>query len=103
MQPAGERAFQLRREYKSGIYSYEQRREELDEPYQGILKKNKAAWDFFYAQPPGYRRAMVWWIVSAKKEETRLKRLDQLIRDSAAGERLAQFLALKKSPAKPKD
>src|SRR5581483_829096 len=92
MKPAGEQAFQSRQENKSGVYSYEQRRDKLDEPYEKKLRQNKAAWNFFYAQSPSYRRAVFWWIVSAKKEETRIKRLDQLIELSAKGELIPQFL-----------
>lgn len=88
MRPAGQKAFAARTENKSGIYSYEQRRSELEEPYNSRLKKNKAAWDFFQTQPPSYRKAVGWWIVSAKKEETRLKRLEKLIEDSGKGKRL---------------
>jgi uncharacterized protein YdeI (YjbR/CyaY-like superfamily) len=54
----------------------------------GKLKRNKTAWKFFAAQPPSYRKTMNWWIVSAKQEETRLKRLDKLIEASAQGLRL---------------
>ena len=85
MRPAGLKAFQARRENKSGIYSYEQRRDRLEEPYEGLLKKNKAAWEFFQAQPPSYRKAAGWFVVSAKREETRLQRLEKLIDDSAHG------------------
>ena len=88
MQPAGLKAYQARREYKSGIYAYEQRTVELPEPYNGLLKKNKAAWSFFQAQPPGYRKLMSWWIASAKKDETRLKRFEKLIDYSVQGKRL---------------
>jgi uncharacterized protein YdeI (YjbR/CyaY-like superfamily) len=88
MKPAGLKAFDARKEYRSGIYSYEQRSPELVEPYLGKLKDNKQAWDFFRAQPPSYRKMMNWWIVSAKKEETRLKRLEQLIEVSAQGKRM---------------
>ena len=88
MQPAGLKAFAARKEYRSGIYSYEQRSPELVEPYLGKLKRNKAAWKFFEAQPPSYRKMMNWWIVSAKQEETRLKRLDKLIKESAQGRRM---------------
>jgi uncharacterized protein YdeI (YjbR/CyaY-like superfamily) len=88
MRPAGLKAFEARKENRSGIYSYEQRNPELVEPYAGKLKRNKAAWNFFQSQPPGYRKTVNWWIVSAKKEETRLKRLEQLIEDSAAGRRI---------------
>ncbi len=88
MRPAGAIAFKARRQYKSGIYSYEQRSAELPEPYSGGLKKNKAACDFFEAQPPSYRKMMSWYILSAKKEETRSQRLNRLIAASAKRKRL---------------
>jgi uncharacterized protein YdeI (YjbR/CyaY-like superfamily) len=88
MRPAGLKAFAARIENKSGIYSYEQRTTELAEPYATHLKKNKAAWNFFGMQPPSYRKMIGWWIVSAKKEETRIARLAKLIRESAKGKRL---------------
>lgn len=88
MQPAGLTAFQARKENRSGIYSYEQRRDQLEEPYASLLRKNKAAWEFFQAQPPSYRKVAGWYVVSAKKEETRLKRLEKLIEDSSQGKRL---------------
>jgi uncharacterized protein YdeI (YjbR/CyaY-like superfamily) len=88
MRPAGLKAFAARIENKSGIYSYEQRTTELAEPYATHLKKNKAAWNFFTMQPPSYRKMIGWWIVSAKKEETRIARLAKLIRESAKGKRL---------------
>jgi uncharacterized protein YdeI (YjbR/CyaY-like superfamily) len=91
MRPAGLTAFAARRENRSGIYSYEQRRAELEEPYQSVLKKNKAAWAFFQAQPPSYRKAAGWWVVSAKKEETRVRRLGQLVAYSARGQTIPQF------------
>ena len=56
MQPAGLQAFQARKENKSGIYSYEQRSDKLEEPYEERLRENKAAWDFFQTQPPSYRK-----------------------------------------------
>jgi uncharacterized protein YdeI (YjbR/CyaY-like superfamily) len=88
MQPPGLKAFAARKENRSGIYAYEQRSSELVEPYLGKLKRNKAAWEFFQAQPPSYRKVMNWWVVSAKREETRLKRLDQLINESAQQRRM---------------
>jgi uncharacterized protein YdeI (YjbR/CyaY-like superfamily) len=88
MCPAGVKAFAARLENKSGIYSYEQLTAELPAPYSRRLKKNNAAWDFFHKQPPGYRKIMIWWIVSAKKEETRLMRLEKLVAESARGKRL---------------
>lgn len=85
---AGVKAFEARRENRSGIYSYEQRRDQLEEPYASLFRKNEAAFRFFEAQPPGYRKLMGWRVVSAKKEETRLERLEQLIEASARGRRL---------------
>jgi uncharacterized protein YdeI (YjbR/CyaY-like superfamily) len=91
MRPAGLTAFKARRENRSGIYSYEQRRDQLEEPYRSLLKTNADAWAHFQAQPPSYRKAAGWWVVSARKEETRLKRLGRLIKDSARGRRISQF------------
>lgn len=88
MQPAGLEAFKARRENKSGIYAYEQRTADVPEPYLTTLKKNKGAYEFFESQPAGYRKQIGWWIVCAKKEETRLSRLEKLIAESAAGRRL---------------
>ena len=88
MRPTGLTAHAARLENKSGIYAYEQRRDRLEEPYAGILKKNRTASEFFEAQPPGYRKLMGWWIVSAKKEETRMDRLNKLIEASAKGKRI---------------
>jgi uncharacterized protein YdeI (YjbR/CyaY-like superfamily) len=90
MRPAGLTAFAARIENKSGIYSYEQRSTELSQPYANLLKKNKAAWNFFGKQPPSYRKMIGWWIISAKKEETRMIRLAKLISESAKGKRLLQ-------------
>jgi len=97
MKPAGLKAFQARKENRSGIYSYEQRSGKLDEPYEGRLRKNQAAWDFFASQPLSYRKAAIWWVVSAKKEETRLRRLDKLGEDSAQGRRIPQFAEMKRA------
>ena len=90
MRPTGLKAFEARIENKSGIYSYEQRSTELIEPYAKLLKKNKEACKFFEKQPPSYRKMIGWWIISAKKEETRMTRLAKLIRESAKGKRLIQ-------------
>lgn len=87
MHPAGIKAFQARLENRSGIYAYEQRTADLPEPYAELLKQNALAWNFFQAQAPSYRKTMCWWVVSAKGEATRLKRLQKLIDDSANGRR----------------
>jgi uncharacterized protein YdeI (YjbR/CyaY-like superfamily) len=83
--PLGVQAFDARRENRSGIYSYEQRRESFDEPYASMLKANPDACAYFLSRPPWYRRAAIWWVVSAKQEATRMKRMGQLIDDSAHG------------------
>jgi uncharacterized protein YdeI (YjbR/CyaY-like superfamily) len=88
MRPAGLDAFALRRENRSGIYSYEQRAAALPEPYAAMLAANKRAEAFFAAQPPSYRKLACWWVVSAKQEETRSKRLGKLIDACVAGRRL---------------
>jgi uncharacterized protein YdeI (YjbR/CyaY-like superfamily) len=75
MRPAGLQTFERRQGDRSAIYAYEQRK-------GARLRANKKAWKFFRAQPPWYRRTASWWVISAKKEETRLKRLAQLIEDS---------------------
>ena len=89
--PAGLKAFEARKENRSGIYSYEQRSATLPPEYEKVLKKNKAAWTFFQARPASYRKAAVWWVVSAKQAATRLKRLDQLIDLSAHEQLIPQF------------
>jgi uncharacterized protein YdeI (YjbR/CyaY-like superfamily) len=88
MRPAGLKAYGARLENKSGIYSYEQRRDRLEEPYAGLLRKHKTAWAFFEAQPPSYRKIIGWWIVSAKRDDTRLQRLERLTEACAQGKRL---------------
>ncbi len=89
MQAAGIAAFAARSPVKTGVYAFEQEAPELSAADIRTFKKNKAAWKFFEAQPPGYRRLMSWRVTSAKREETREKRLLQLIEASAAGVRLA--------------
>ena len=88
MRPAGLAAFAVRREDRSRIYTYEQQPADLAEPYLGLLKQNPAAWEFFRAQPPYYRKSMSHWIAGAKQEATRLKRLAKLA-DASANERRA--------------
>ena len=88
MRSAGLKAFAARIENRSGIYSYEQRPAELPHTYAKIFKKNVPAWDFFQMQTPSYRKTTTWWIVSAKLEETRLKRLRKLIDSSARRKRV---------------
>jgi uncharacterized protein YdeI (YjbR/CyaY-like superfamily) len=92
MAPAGLAAFEARTEDRTGIYSYEQRPDELIEPYAGMLARHAPAHRFFAHQPPSYRRAAIWWVISAKKDDTRLERTQKLIELSAQGRQIPQFL-----------
>ena len=96
MKPAGLAAFAARRAEGPG-YSYKQLMTSAFAPEQERrFRKNAAAWRFFSAQPPGYRQHATYWVVSAKKDDTRERRLATLIADSAAGRRLARL-----QPKKP--
>jgi uncharacterized protein YdeI (YjbR/CyaY-like superfamily) len=84
--PAGVAAFERRADDRTAIYSYEQRKAAQLEPEQEQrFKADERAWAFFEAQPPSYRRAATHWVTSAKREETRERRLTQLIEHSSAG------------------
>jgi uncharacterized protein YdeI (YjbR/CyaY-like superfamily) len=86
MRPAGEAAFARRRDDKTAIYSHEQRKNpQLEPEEQAQLEANADAWAYFSARPPSYRKPAIWWVISAKKPETRARRLATLIADSAAG------------------
>ena len=89
MTEAGERAYARRSDKRSAIYAYEQRHEaKLSTAEMRQFRGEPQAWDFFAKCPPSYRQVMIYWIVSAKKPETRARRLLQLIESSAEGERL---------------
>jgi uncharacterized protein YdeI (YjbR/CyaY-like superfamily) len=89
MHPAGLRAFENRRPDRVATYSYEQPADAVLEPAQEErLRADPRAWEWFSAQSPSYRRAAVHWVTSAKRPETRERRLAQLIMDAAAGRRV---------------
>jgi len=88
MHRAGTEAYERRAPERTGIYSFENVPRELPPEYEKTFRHNKAAWKFFQEQPAGYKRLMVFRTVSAKKEETRLRRLKQLIESSEKGERM---------------
>ncbi len=85
MRPAGMVAFDKRSDEKTGIYSFEREGAALPPEYENRLRANSAAAEYFNGRPPWYRRTATHWVVSAKREETRLRRLAQLIEDSAKG------------------
>jgi uncharacterized protein YdeI (YjbR/CyaY-like superfamily) len=95
MHRSGLEAYERRAPERTGIYAFENAPRELPPEYEKTFRQNKSAWKFFQEQPPGYKRLMVFRTVSAKKEETRLRRLKQLIESSEKGERMDRL--------KPKD
>jgi uncharacterized protein YdeI (YjbR/CyaY-like superfamily) len=97
MKPAGLAAFDRRQEKKSRIYSFEQKEVKFTPAFLKIFKSNKNAWKFFSSQPPSYQRPATWWVISAKQEETKNKRLQELIRDSEEGLRVKHLRRTKKS------
>jgi uncharacterized protein YdeI (YjbR/CyaY-like superfamily) len=83
MHPAGLKAFAARNEEKSSIYSYEQRKSaHFTRDQEEQFRANKTAWEFFRSQAPWYQRVCTYWVISAKREETKLKRLSELIEHS---------------------
>ena len=85
MGPAGLASFEKRTEGKSKIYSYEKDKVQLTLSFKKQFKANKKAWDYFQSLAPSYRKVSAHWVMSAKQETTQIKRLNQLISDSAAG------------------
>jgi uncharacterized protein YdeI (YjbR/CyaY-like superfamily) len=90
MRPAGEAAFNLRTDDRTGVYSFE-RTSQLDAAAEAAMQAVPGAWEFFQRQPPGYRRTAAYWVMSAKRPETRERRLTTLAEASAAGRRPVQI------------
>ncbi len=96
MKPAGLSAFRRRDKERSKVYSYEVQNAPFGAVHKKLFKANKKAWDYFRAQAPSYQKVAKWWIVRAKQEETRMRRLKLLIEASDREERLDRFLSKKK-------
>jgi uncharacterized protein YdeI (YjbR/CyaY-like superfamily) len=89
MTPAGEAAFAARREDMPGTLSYERRHEAaLDAEQEAAFRANAPAWEWFAAQSPSYRSLATFWVLSAKRAETRARRLATLIECSSEGRRV---------------
>lgn len=89
IEPSGSAAWARRTEAKSGVYAFEQTAPpELSEAYLARLRSVDAAWEDWTARPPGYRRQVSHWVMSAKREATRERRLEALIEDCAAGRKI---------------
>jgi len=94
MTPAGEAAFAERREDSPGTLSYERRHEAaLDAEHEAAFRANAPAWEWFAAQSPSYRSMATFWVVSAKRPETRARRLATLIECSSEGKRIPALSA----------
>jgi len=96
MLPTGIEAFNKRKEYKSGIYAFENEEQKLDKNFDKQFKANKKAWEFFNQQPAGYKKLALHYVMSAKLEATRNKRFQDLVTDSEAGLRMRQLSWTKK-------
>jgi len=96
--PAGLKVFNQRDQKKSKLYSYGAGNCQLDAAYARQFRANPTAWEFYQAQAPWYRRVSCYWVMSAKREETRLRRLATLIADSAKGRRIKQLISNPKKP-----
>jgi uncharacterized protein YdeI (YjbR/CyaY-like superfamily) len=88
MKPAGISAFERRSEDKSAIYAYENKPTAFDADLEAVFRSNPSAWEFFERQPTGYRRTLMYWVMSAKQEKTKRERLAKLMGASASSERL---------------
>jgi len=89
VRPAGLAIYEARDPDKSRVYSFERRKAaKLDAEQEARFRADEAAWEFFQSLPPGYRRTAIHWVISAKREATRTRRLETLIEDSAAGRRI---------------
>jgi uncharacterized protein YdeI (YjbR/CyaY-like superfamily) len=87
MRPAGRKAFEARSPQKTAVYSYERENAEFSEDQLRRFESDEAAWAFFQAQAPSYRRGATHWVSSAKREETRERRFEKLLEDSREGRR----------------
>lgn len=97
--PPGSAAFSRYDPERQRAYSFEARPEAFPPQLERAFRKEREAWAFFRAQPPGYRRTCFHWVASAKREDTRLRRLEKLVERSARGERLPEISG--QAPRKP--
>ena len=95
MTPAGLAAFEKRDEQRTAVYSYERAAATLDAAATKAIKADNAAWQFYESQAPSYKRTSAHWVVSAKRPETRAKRLATLIESSRRGERIPSLAPFK--------
>lgn len=100
MHEAGFKAFINRDHTRTGLYSGEQKEIKFPAALLKMLKANKKACEYFSKKPPGYRKTSTWWVISAKQEETKLRRMKTLIADSEAGRKIGPLMPLKEKVKK---
>ena len=96
VKPAGLKVFKNRDAKKDEQYSFEQQKVELPKTFEKKIKANSKAWEYFIKLPPYAKRLSTWWVISAKREETKLKRLDILIQCSEEGRKIPPLIIRKK-------
>jgi len=96
VKPAGLEVFKNRDVKKDEQYSFEQQKVELPKTFEKKIKANSKAWEYFIKLPPYAKRLSTWWVISAKREETKLKRLDILIQCSEEGRKIPPLIIRKK-------
>ena len=88
LMPAGIAAFKKMDKKKAGIYSFEQTNFKLDKAFEQKIKANKKAWEYFQSLPPSAKKSTIYWVMSAKREDTKLRRIDTLIQCAEEGLRI---------------
>ena len=96
MKPVGIEAFKKLSEKKSNVYSFEQKNIVLDPSFEQKIKANEKAWNFFQSLPPSAKKPTIWWVMSAKREDTKLRRLNTVIDCSEHGLRIPPLRQNKK-------
>ncbi len=91
MTPPGLIAFEGRRADRTGVYASDMERVEFPSDLEARFRADTTAWAFWLQQPPGYRRQMTWWVISAKRDDTRQRRMDALIDEHRAERRIDQL------------
>ncbi len=99
MTPAGLKAFEARDPRRSGVYSFENTSRRFDFERKRKFRRNRRAWEFFRNQPPGYQRLAKFWVMSARREATRCRRLARLMDGSEKGLRLGLLTGTAKDTA----
>ena len=97
MHAAGLEAYARRDPERTGIYAFENKPKQLSPEYEKTFRQHKRAWKFFEEMPPSFKRTTIFWIMSAKKEETRLRRLQQIIQNSENGVRSGALVSKNKA------